>query len=111
MDATKLISEARSLRDTSILVEPPLPPLPDPLPKNVAEIANKLLTPEEIKITSYDVPELLQAIRSKEYSCETVTRAFLRRAALAQKLVRNVPTLNLNLYSRGLEKTIDIQYR
>jgi amidase len=87
MIATKLISEARSHRDSSILVDPLLSPLPDTLPKNVTKIADSILTPEELKITSYDVPELLQAIRSEEYSCEAVTRAFLRRAALAQKLV------------------------
>ena len=97
MKATKLISEALSLRDTSILVDPPLSPLPETLSKNVTEIASSILTPEEIKITSCDVPELPQAIRSKEYSCETVTRAFLRRAALAQKLVCNLASLTLGL--------------
>jgi hypothetical protein len=96
-ESNKIISEARSLRDTSILVDPPLSPLPETLPKNITEIANSVLTPEEIKITSYDVPELLQAIRSKEDSRETVTRAFLRRAALAQKLVCNLPSLTLSL--------------
>jgi amidase len=90
MDAAKLIAEARELRDTSVArVEPPLASLPDPLPKNVMGIAKQVLTPEELNITSYDVPELLQALRQKVYSCETVTRAFLRRAALAQKLVRS----------------------
>jgi hypothetical protein len=78
-------------------VDPPLSPLPETLPKNVTDIANSVLIPEEIKITSYDVPELLQAIRSKEYSRETVTRAFLRRAALAQKLVCNLPSPTLSL--------------
>jgi amidase len=88
MDATKLIAEARELRDSSVArVEPPLASLPDPLPKNVTGIAKEVLTPQEIQITSFDVPELLQAIRDKVFSCETVTRAFLRRAALAQKLV------------------------
>jgi hypothetical protein len=59
--------------------------------------SDSVLTPEEIKITSYDVPELLQAIRRKEYSCETVTRAFLRRATLAQKLVCSLLSLTLGL--------------
>jgi amidase len=97
MKAKKLILEALSLRDSSILVDPPLSPLPETLSKNVTEIANSVLTPEEIKITSCDVPELPKATRSKEYSCETVIRAFLRRAALAQKLVCNLASLTLGL--------------
>jgi amidase len=88
MDAAKRIDETRAFRDASISrVEPPLPTLPDPLPKNVTGIACTVLTPEELKITSYDVPELLQVLRDKTFSCEAVTKAFLRRAALAQKLV------------------------
>lgn len=89
MDAASLIAKARKVRDDSVdEVTPPLAALPDPLPKNVIPLFNDILSDEEIKITSYDVPELLTAIREKVYSCETVTRAFLRRAALAQKLVR-----------------------
>jgi amidase len=92
MDATKLIAEAREFRDSSISrVEPPLSPLPSPLPKNVTRIANSILTSEELKITSYDAVELIQAIREKVFTCEAVTRAFLRRAALAQKLVISLP--------------------
>jgi hypothetical protein len=94
MNATKLIAEARDFRDDSVArVQPPLASLPEPLPKNVTGIAKDVLTPEEIQITSYDVPELLQVIKDKVFSCETVTKAFLRRAALAQKLVRQLPSL------------------
>jgi hypothetical protein len=92
MNATKLIAEAREFRDSSISrVEPPLSTLPDPLPKNVTRIANSVLSPEELKITSYDAVELIQAIREKVFTCEAVTRAFLRRAALAQILVISLP--------------------
>jgi amidase len=92
MNATKLIAEAREFRDASISrVKPPLSPLPTPLPKNVTRIANDILTSEELKITSYDAVELIQAIREKVFTCETITRAFLRRAALAQKLVLPLP--------------------
>ena len=88
MDAASLIAKACKARDDSLAeVTPPLAALPDPLPKNVMPIFKDILTEEEIRITSYDVPELLKAIRDKVYSCETVTKAFLRRAALAQKLV------------------------
>lgn len=86
--ATKLIAEVRSFRDASVSrVEPPLPALPDPLPKNITGIAKTVLTEEELKITGLDAPELLKAIKENVFSCEAVTRAFLRRAALAQKLV------------------------
>lgn len=102
MDAAKLIAEARELRDASVArVSPPLASLPDPLPKNVMGIAKDVLTPEEIKITSYDVLELLQVIKDKKFSCETVTRAFLRRAALAQKLTNCVTEL---LPERAIER-------
>ena len=90
MDPAKLISKARETRDSSIArVEPPLAPLPDPLPKNVTKIPSQILTAGELEITALDAPELLKAIRDKVYSSEDVTRAFLRRAALAQKLVSN----------------------
>jgi amidase len=86
--ATQLIAGVRSYRDASISrIEPALPELPDPLPKNVTGIAKDVLSEEELKITSYDAPELLVAISEKVFSVEAVTRAFLRRAALAQKLV------------------------
>jgi hypothetical protein len=85
------ITRALALRDDSLArIFPPLPleNLPDPLPRNVCEIRNQILEPEEIEITSLDADELLAAIRSKKYSCVTVTKAFLRAAALAQVLVR-----------------------
>ncbi|CZS94214.1 related to general amidase [Rhynchosporium agropyri] len=94
MDTASLIAQARKVRDDSINeVTPPLAALPDPLPKNVMSLFKENLTEEEIKITSYDVPGLLEIIGGKVYSCETVTRAFLRRAALAQKLTNCVTTL------------------
>lgn len=97
MNATALFAQAREHRDASVArVEPALASLPDPLPKNVMSIAKDVLTPEEIKITSFDVPELLAAIRNKTFSCETVTRAFLRRAALAQKLVISLTVSHLH---------------
>lgn len=93
MNTAKLIAEALAVRDNSLAeIEPPLPPLPPPesVPKNVLGFAKHCLTEEELKITSYDVPELLQVIREKIFTCETVTWAFLRRAALAQKLVSSI---------------------
>ncbi|CZR69026.1 related to general amidase [Phialocephala subalpina] len=94
MNATQLIASERAFRDASCSrIEPPLPELPNPLPKNVTGIAKFVLSEEELRITSLDAIELLQAIREKVYSCETVTRAFLRRAALAQKLTNCITEL------------------
>ena len=88
MNAATLIAQARAVRDTSIAdIQPPLPPLPVPLPKNVTALAKDTLTEQEYKITSYDAIELLEAIQEKVFTCEEVTRAFLRRAALAQQVV------------------------
>ncbi|TVY36304.1 putative amidase [Lachnellula subtilissima] len=102
MDTAKLISKARETRDSSIArVEPPLAPLPDPLPKNVTRIPSQLLTARELEITALDAPELLKAIRDKVYSSEDVTRAFLRRAALAQKLTNCITEL---LPERAIER-------
>ena len=85
------ITRALALRDDSLAQIPPplqLESLPDPLPRNVCEIRHQVLEPEEIEITSLDADEILAAIASKRYSCVTVTKAFLRAAALAQVLVR-----------------------
>jgi len=90
MGADDLISKALATRDKSLAaIKPPLDfsRLPKPLPKNVIPLAKDLLTEEEIAITGLDVPELLAAIRTKKYTCLAVTKAFLRRAALAQELV------------------------
>jgi len=102
MGADDLISNALAIRSKSLAaVQPPLDlnRLPKPLPKNVNPLAEDFLTKEELAITGLDVPELLDAIRIKKYTCVTVTRAFLRRAALAQELVSfqmSIETSNLN---------------
>ncbi|KAK0390569.1 hypothetical protein NLU13_0073 [Sarocladium strictum] len=81
-------SEAHALRDASLAkVDPPLEgiPAPDQLPKNSLDLVSKVLTAREIEITEkYGVTELLQVLRERKISVEEVTRAFLRRAALAQ---------------------------
>ena len=85
-----LIKKALDLRDDSLSrITPPLDlsHLPKPLPQNVRGIPNKILEKEEIEITSLEANEILHAIRTKKYSCVTVCKAFLRRAALAQSLV------------------------
>lgn len=75
----------RKIRDESVArVEPALQGLPETLPQNSQGLAKSVLTPRELEITeNYSVAELLAKLRSRELSSEEVTRAFLRRAALA----------------------------
>lgn len=87
-EAQALIAQARKLRDDSLAaVTPPLASISEPQPKNVTNIAKDVLTEEELRITGYDAPQLIELMKSKQLTCEAVTRAFLRRAALAQVLV------------------------
>ncbi|KAK6084366.1 acetamidase [Seiridium cupressi] len=78
--------EARRHRDEGLArVQPALEGLPRALPKNSTGLAKALLTPREFELTEkYTATDLLYKLRTKELSSEEVTRAFLRRAALAQ---------------------------
>lgn len=69
-------------------VEPPVPAVPKELPLNVTGIPKQLLTSEEFKITEMKVEELVPALAGGKISAVDVTKAFLRRAAVAQALVR-----------------------
>ncbi|KAL3425257.1 acetamidase [Phlyctema vagabunda] len=92
-DSARKIAEAISVRDSSLSqIQPPLS-VPGSVPKNVLGVAKDVLSAEEIEITSYDVAELLKAIREKVFTCEQVTRAFLRRAALAQYMTNCITEL------------------
>jgi len=108
MDTAKLISQALETRDSSLArVEPALEHIPETLPKNVTKIANEVLTAKELEITALDAPEIIKAIREKVYSCEEVTRAFLRRAALAQKLVSGRDHQPNKITTQNLNKSTD----
>lgn len=81
----------RDYRDATLAkVEPPLAKVPDPLPENSLGIPKLFLTPREYELTqNYDAIALLGMLRSKKkVTSEELTRAFLRRAALAQQAVR-----------------------
>src|SRR5277367_3021240 len=74
-------------RDASIAaIEPALLDIKD-VPLNTLPIAKAVLTAEEIKITESTVEELIPQLVKGELSALTVTKAFLRRAGLAQKVV------------------------
>jgi amidase len=75
-------------RDATIsVIEPRIPDITD-LPLNTISLAKQILTPEEIKITETLVENLALNLINGEVSSVTVVKAFLRRAALAQKAVR-----------------------
>ncbi|KAH0496006.1 hypothetical protein TgHK011_009527 [Trichoderma gracile] len=79
-------ASAAARRDGSLAkVEPKLEGIPDVLPLSSQELPKSVLTPRELEITEkYSVTELLKILRERKISVEEVTRAFLRRAALAQ---------------------------
>ena len=82
-------SSAAARRDASLAkVEPKLEGIPEVLPLSSQELPKSVLTPRELEITEkYSVTELLKILRERKISVEEVTRAFLRRAALAQVAV------------------------
>jgi amidase len=57
------------------------------LPKNSMNIPGKALHPRDFQITETLPEHLVKALATGELSATDVTTAFLRRAALAQKLV------------------------
>ncbi len=90
------VQEARKRRDDSLaLVQPPVTGLPAQLPDNSQSLPKAALTAKELEITEkYTVTELLAKLRSRELSAEEVTRAFLRRAAVAHYGVSNFSHLS-----------------
>ena len=75
-------------RDDSIaLVEPSIPTLPESLPSRVIDIPRQHLSLEELAITESSAQSLIQSLAVGKLTASLVVRAFLRRAAIAQKLV------------------------
>jgi len=80
---------AQDLRDKSIAeVQPTVPDVPTQLPLNVTGLPGQLLTAAEVKITETPPETLIARLAAGELTSVEVTKAFLRRAGLAQKLVR-----------------------
>lgn len=86
--------EAQEERDASIeLVRPKVPDIPSPLPPNVTHIPRELLSEGEVAITELPPEQLIAQTAAGHISSQSVVNAFLRRAGLAQKLVKALPTL------------------
>lgn len=83
----EVAADRQKHRDATIaLIEPAIPEITN-IPLNTVPLAKQVLTPEEVKITESTVEELAPLLASGKLSAVTVTKAFLRRAALAQKAV------------------------
>jgi amidase len=89
------VAWARDKRDRSLSkVEPQLQGVPHELPVNSQSLPSAVLTVRELEITEkYSITELLSKLRQRAISVEEVTRAFLRRAALAHAAVSEMPTV------------------
>jgi amidase len=91
---------AQSKRTASLAkVLPKLVGVPewDNMPQNSRDLPKEILTPREIELTEdYNITELLHLLRARDVSVEEVTRAFLRRAALAHAAVRSHLSLLMN---------------
>lgn len=75
-------------RDRSIAqVKPPIPLLPSQLPSRVIDIPRQHLSSEELAITESSAKDLVSALSTGNLTATATVKAFLRRAALAQKLV------------------------
>ncbi|KAJ3498103.1 hypothetical protein NLG97_g1391 [Lecanicillium saksenae] len=84
--AQQKIERAKARREVGLFkVEPKLEGIPEQLPRNTLGLPASVLTAREIELTeNYDVIQLLDILKSRKVSVEEVTRAFLRRAAVAQ---------------------------
>lgn len=83
------VTQARAARDVRLArVDPPLENVPEELPLNSLGLPKAVLTARELEITeTYTATQLLAALRERKISVEEVTRAFLRRAAVAHAAV------------------------
>jgi len=91
---------ARAKRTASLAkVKPKLIGIPesDVMPQNSRDLPKEVLTPREIELTeNYRITDLLALLRERKVTVEEVTRAFLRRAALAHAAVRLESALALS---------------
>jgi hypothetical protein len=87
----EVAADRQRYRDETIAaLEPALPDVKD-VPMNTIPLAKEVLTPEEIKITESTVEDLAAQLTEGKITAVEVTKAFLRRAGLAQKAVRPTP--------------------
>ena len=84
----EIAQKAQKYRDASIAQSySDIAELPDNPPNNVFSVLRQNLTQEQIDITEMLAEDLLVALAASQLTATTVTRAFLHRASLAQRLV------------------------
>ena len=88
-----IAQRAQDHRDeTPTAVQPPVLDITN-LPQDSTSVPKMILTTDELSITESDPEKLIARMASGELSSVQVTNAFLRRAAIAQKLVNCVTEL------------------
>ncbi|KAL8792910.1 MAG: hypothetical protein Q9195_004487 [Heterodermia aff. obscurata] len=93
-DWRKTASKVQDYRVQSLQkVHPPLPEIPIDLPKGITHLPQQLLSQREMVITDSSPECLLSYLIAGKWSSDEVTRAYLRRAALAQELVNCITEL------------------
>ncbi|KAJ4286271.1 hypothetical protein N0V90_013305 [Kalmusia sp. IMI 367209] len=88
-----IAEKAQQHRDASLAaIQPPIPDISE-LPLDSTSIPKTILSQGELSITQSDPVGLVSKLASGELSAVEVTNAFLRRAAIAQKLVNCITEL------------------
>lgn len=100
------VAEAQENRDASLQRVPGISEVfgrltfPNELPKNVTGVPGRVLSSLDIHITEQLPEELVKLLANGHLSATYVTLAFLRRAAVAQKLV--ICSQSLNFFFIGI---------
>ncbi|KAF2454224.1 putative glutamyl-tRNA amidotransferase subunit A [Lineolata rhizophorae] len=93
-----VVKAAQAHRDETIAaVEPPVPDVPAELPLDVTPLPRQLLSAREVELTETPPEELAALLAKGQLTSVELTKAFLRRAGLAQKLTNCVTELLPNL--------------
>lgn len=88
-----IAKEAQEYRDATLDKIHPQVDTPAEIPKNIFDTLRARLSSHEVQITELPAQELLDHLRTGKLTVVAVTNAFLRRAALAQKLTNCVTEL------------------
>ena len=106
----EIAQKAQEYRDASIARSySDIPELPKHLPNNVFSLLRQSIGQEELHITEMLPEDLLIALAAGHLTATTVTRAFLRRASLAQKLVCFEPCESFPLVPTTMTRPIASQ--
>ena len=83
-----IAQKAQEYREATLAkIQPHVQGIPTLLPRNVFEALRSKLSSQEIEITELPLESLLKQLHDGRLSAVIVTKAFLRRAALAQRFV------------------------